>query len=331
MTNILIIALFLVAAVAAYFVSSRLAMYGDAVSEKTKTTSAFMGIIIGAAISLPELTASVTAIAIDSPNIAIGNLLGSNLFNLLALAVLDIVFRRHQVMGQTDIGSKLYIYLVIIMTLVVLVGLVLTLPTHIFHIGYNSVVLVLMYFGGVKWINNKTEKRVKRRNRKNEKYNEYSYKKVIVRFTLFAFAIMLVGSVLTVTADKIASITGLGSSFVGSFLVGASTSLPDAVSVITALKLRNYSMGVSSLLGSNAFNIMLLSFTDAIYVKNNLFSHASPSNIVTSVASIVVVLIILYSITRKKERTTFLYIMPPSLIVVVYATATLIVYQMKGM
>lgn len=331
MNNILIFGLFITAAIAAYFVASRLAMYGDAVSEKTKTTSAFMGILIGAAISLPELTASVTAIAIDSPDIAIGNLLGSNLFNLLALAILDIMFRRHQVMGQTDIGSKLYIYLVILMTLVVISGLTFTLPTHIFHIGYNSVILIVLYFGGVKLINNHTEKKVKRRNRKNEKYNDYSYKKVIVRFSLCAVAIMIVGSLLTTTADRIADITGLGSSFVGSFLVGATTSLPDAISVLTALKLRNYSMGVSSLLGSNAFNIMLLSFTDAIYFQNNLFAHASPSNIVTSVSSIVVILIILYSITRKKKRTTFLYVIPPSLIVVVYITVTVIVYQMKGM
>jgi len=331
MNNIFIFALFALAAVAAYFAASRLAMYGDAVSEKTKRTSAFMGIIIGAAISLPELTASVTAIAIDSPDIAIGNLLGSNLFNLLALAILDIVFRNHQVMDQTDIGSKLYIYLVILMTFVVLAGLTLSIPAHIFHIGYNSIVLVLIYFVGVKWINKHTEKRVKRRTRKNEKYNEYSYEKVIVRFGIYALSIMVIGSVLTITADQIASITGLGSSFVGSFLVGASTSLPDAVSVITALKLRNYSMGVSSLLGSTAFNIMLLSFTDAIYLKNNLFLHASPSNIVTSTASIIVVLLILYSITRKKKRTTFLYIIPPSLIVIVYVAATLTVYQMKEM
>ncbi|MGA9287205.1 MAG: sodium:calcium antiporter, partial [Anaerobacillus sp.] len=294
-----------------------------------KTSSAFMGIIIGAAISLPELTSSVTAIAIDSPDLAIGNLLGSNLFNLLALAVLDMVYRREQIMGQTDLGSKLYIYLVIIMTLIVVAGLSLTLPASIFHVGYSSIILVLVYLAGVKWINNQTEEKVKRKSRRTEKYGEFSYRRVVTMFILSAFGIMVVGTILTLTADRIADSTGLGASFVGSFLVGASTSLPDAVSVATALKLRNYSMGVSSLLGSNAFNIMLLSFTDVIYLKTNIFRHASMSNIITTVSSVIVVLVILYSITRKKEQTTFFYMLPSAIIVVIYFIATFTVYQMK--
>ncbi len=328
--NLLInLSLFVVAAIATYFVATRLAMYGDAISEKTKTTSAFMGIIIGAAISLPELTSSVTAIAIDSPDLAIGNLLGSNLFNLLALAVLDMVYRREQIMGQTDLGSKLYIYLVIVMTLIVVGGLSLTLPASIFHIGYSSIILVLVYLAGVKWINKQTEEKVKRKSRRNEKYGEFSYRRVVTMFILSAIGIMVVGTILTLTADRIAESTGLGASFVGSFLVGASTSLPDAVSVATALKLRNYSMGVSSLLGSNAFNIMLLSFTDVIYLKTNIFRHASMSNIITTVSSIVVVLVILYSITRTKKRSTLLYMLPSAIIVVIYFIATFTVYQMK--
>ncbi|WP_347549987.1 sodium:calcium antiporter [Pseudalkalibacillus hwajinpoensis] len=329
MNLILTIVLFIAAAFATYFIATRLAMYGDAISEKTKTTSAFMGIIIGAAISLPELTSSVTAIAINSPDLAIGNLLGSNLFNLLALAVLDMVYRNEQIMGQTDIGSKLYIYLVIVMTLIVVAGLSLTLPASIFHIGYSSIILVLLYFVGIKWINRKTEEKVKRKSRRNEKYGKFSYRKVVTMFVLSAVGIMIVGTVLTLTADRIAESTGLGASFVGSFLVGASTSLPDAVSVATALKLRNYSMGVTSLLGSNAFNLMLLSFTDAIYLKTNIFRHASMSNIVTTVASILVVLVILYSITRKKQRTTLFYMLPSVAIVVIYFIATFMVYQMK--
>ncbi|KGP71083.1 sodium:calcium antiporter [Pontibacillus yanchengensis] len=329
MNNILVFVAFILAAIATYFVASRLAMFGDGVSEKTKTSSAFMGIVIGAAISLPELTASVTAISIDSPDLAIGNLLGSNLFNLLALAVLDIIYRNHQIMGRTDNGSKLYIYLVVFMTLVVIAGLSLSLPAPLFNISFNSIVLVLIYFLGVKWVNSRTEQKVQRRKRKNEKYDDYSYKQVLYRFIICAVLIMIIGSVLTVSADQIAKITGLGSSFVGSFLVGASTSLPDAVSVITALRMRNYSMGVSSLLGSNAFNIMLLSFTDAIYLKNNLFDYASPSNIVTSISSIVVVLIILYTITRKQKRSTMMYVIPPTVIVIIYFVATFTVYQMK--
>lgn len=327
--DILMFVLFILSAIAAYYLAVQLASYGDGVKEKTKASSAFVGILIGVAISLPELTASVTAIMIDSPDLAMGNLLGSNLFNILALALLDIHYRRQQIMGHTNLESKLYSYLLILMTMVVMMGLSLTLPEGIYHVGYTSVVLVLLYFGGIKWINSRSEEKVKRRSRENRRFDDHSKNQVVLRFIIYGLLIMIAGSVLTITADQIAQITGLGTSFIGSILVGASTSLPDAVSVATVLKLRNYNMAVSSMLGSSAFNIMLLSFTDAIYLGNNLFQHAGPTHMVTSGGTILAVLLVLYSITRKKPRSTFVYILPSVLIVGVYLAATVVMFLMK--
>ncbi|SEA85830.1 cation:H+ antiporter [Thalassobacillus cyri] len=327
--DILMFVLFILSAIAAYYLAVQLASYGDGVKEKTKASSAFVGILIGVAISLPELTASVTAIMIDSPDLAMGNLLGSNLFNILALALLDIHYRRQQIMGHTNLESKLYSYLLILMTMVVMMALSLTLPEGIYHVGYTSVVLVLLYFGGIKWINSRSEEKVKRRSRENRRFDDHSKNQVVLRFIIYGLLIMIAGSVLTITADQIAQITGLGTSFIGSILVGASTSLPDAVSVATVLKLRNYNMAVSSMLGSSAFNIMLLSFTDAIYFGNNLFQHAGSTHMVTSGGTILTVLLVLYSISRKKPRSTFVYILPPLLIVGVYLAATVVMFLMK--
>ncbi|MFG6115912.1 sodium:calcium antiporter [Halobacillus sp. MO56] len=327
--DILMFVLFILSAIAAYYLAVQLASYGDGVKEKTRASSAFVGIIIGVAISLPELTSSVTAIMIDSPDLAMGNLLGSNLFNILALALLDIHYRRQQIMGHTNLESKLYSYLLILMTMVVMMALSLTLPEGIYHVGYTSVVLVLLYFGGIKWINSRSEEKVKRRSRENRRFDDHSKNQVVLRFIIYGLLIMVAGSVLTITADQIAQITGLGTSFIGSILVGASTSLPDAVSVATVLKLRNYNMAVSSMLGSSAFNLMLLSFTDAIYFGNNLFQHAGPTHMVTSGGTILTVLLVLYSITRKKPRSTFVYILPSLLIVGVYLAATVVMFLMK--
>ncbi|WP_028785105.1 sodium:calcium antiporter [Thalassobacillus devorans] len=327
--DILMFVLFILSAVAAYYLAVQLASYGDGVKEKTKASSAFVGILIGVAISLPELTASVTAIMIDSPDLAMGNLLGSNLFNILALALLDIHYRRQQIMGHTNLESKLYSYLLILMTMVVMMALSLTLPEGIYHVGYTSVVLVFLYFGGIKWINSRSEEKVKRRSRENRRFDDHSKNQVVLHFIIYALLIMAAGSVLTITADQIAQITGLGTTFIGSILVGASTSLPDAVSVATVLKLRNYNMAVSSMLGSSAFNLMLLSFTDAIYFGNNLFQHAAPTHMVTSGGTILMVLIILYSITRKKPRTTFVYILPSLLIAGIYLAAIVVMFLMK--
>ncbi|RWZ52326.1 sodium:calcium antiporter [Halobacillus fulvus] len=328
MSDWLVFVLFFLSGVLTFFVASRLSIYGDAVKEKTSASSAFMGAIIGIAISLPELTSSVTAIAIDSPDLAVGNLIGSNLFNIMGLAIFDIVYRKYQIMTHATVESKLYGWLVIMMTLIVIVGLGLTLPTHIFHISYTSIAIVILYFVGSKYINDRTEYKGRKVKRQNERYSEFTYKQVLTRFIGAAVAIMVIGSVLTITAERISVITGIGASFVGAFLVAISTSLPDAVSVGTALKLRNFNLGISSLLGSNAFNLMILAITDAIYFRGNLLAESSPANLITGAASIVFILLVILSITRRKARS-WGYLLPSTLIVITYFVTTYFVFQIK--
>ncbi|MCA0985050.1 sodium:calcium antiporter [Halobacillus yeomjeoni] len=328
MNSWMVFAIFILSGVSTFFVASRLAIFGDAVKEKTKASSAFIGALIGIAISLPELTSSVTAVWIDSPDLAVGNLVGSNLFNIMGLAIFDVVYRRHQIMTHATVESKLYGWLVVFMTMIVMAGLTLTLPAHIFHISYTSIAIVLLYFIGSKWINDRTEYQGRKVKREQDRYKEYSYKQVLWRFIAYAIAIMVIGSILTITAERISTITGIGASFIGSFLVAISTSLPDAVSVGTALKLRNFNLGISSLLGSNAFNLMILAFTDVIYFKGNLLENASPANLVTGGASILFILLIILSISRKKAKS-FGYLWPSVAIIAAYFVTTYLVFEMK--
>lgn len=328
MSSWIIFALFILSGVSTFFVASRLSIYGDAVKEKTKASSAFMGAIIGIAISLPELTSSVTAIIIDSPDLAVGNLIGSNLFNIMGLAIFDIVYRRYQILTHATAESKMYGWLVIYMTIIVIAGLSLTLPTHIFHISYTSIAVIMLYFIGSKFINNRTSYQGRKVKKQNERYKDFTYKQVLFRFIMYALLIMVIGSVLTITAERISVITGIGASFIGAFLVAISTSLPDAVSVGTALKLRNFNLGISSLLGSNAFNLMILAITDLIYIKGNLLQQSSPANLFTGAASILFILLIIYSITRKKVQP-WSYMLPSVLIIISYFVTTYLVFQIK--
>ncbi|AKG05416.1 sodium:calcium antiporter [Salimicrobium jeotgali] len=322
---------FFVSAIATFFIASNLAVFGDAVKEKTKATSTFVGAVIGIAISLPELTSSVTAVFIDTPGLAVGNLIGSNLFNLLGLAVFDIIYRKHEIMTRTTVESKLYAYLVIFLTMIVIVAVAFPLPTPFLHVSYSSVALVLFYAVGARFINKRTEykgRKVKNE-KKQERYRDYTKKQVLTRFISLSVAIMVMGSILTITAEEIAQITGLGSSFIGAFLVAISTSLPDASSVGTALKMRNYNLAISSLIGSNAFNILILAITDVMYFRGNLFSESSRVNVIVAVASVVFVLLFLISISRKNPKYQFTYMIPSFLIIILYFAVTFFSFQMK--
>jgi len=71
----------------------KLSHYGTQIAKRTGLGQTFMGIILFSTItSLPELTVCITSSSIvEAPDLAIGNIFGSNLFNLLLIAVLDIV------------------------------------------------------------------------------------------------------------------------------------------------------------------------------------------------------------------------------------------------
>ena len=75
-----------------------------------------------------------------------------------------------------------------------------------------------------------------------------SPKAAIVSFVIAALIILAAGTALSITGDQIAIITGIGSSFIGSFLIAAATSLPEAISVFVALRLSNVNMAVGAIL-----------------------------------------------------------------------------------
>jgi len=84
---------FLVCTAAIVFAGAKLSEYGDVIAEKTGLGRTWIGVVLMASVtSLPELMTGVSSVAIfDLPNIAAGDALGSCMFNLLIIALLDVV------------------------------------------------------------------------------------------------------------------------------------------------------------------------------------------------------------------------------------------------
>ena len=83
---------FIISAVIIVFVADRLAKYGDVIAVRTNLGGLLVGtIFLAAATSLPELITSISAFQVDAPDLAAGNLFGSNMVNVLLLALIDLV------------------------------------------------------------------------------------------------------------------------------------------------------------------------------------------------------------------------------------------------
>ncbi|MDE5412629.1 sodium:calcium antiporter [Alkalihalobacterium chitinilyticum] len=325
--------IFILCAVITVICAIKLSTYADALSEKTALGGMLVGtIFLAGATSLPEVTTSITAIVLDNPDIAVGNVLGSNMFNLLILASFDLYYRRKQIFKGAS-GEHFYTASIgLLLAVTTLLALTLRLNITLLGVGIDTLIIVTIYAAGMYVLTSRAKKdtlgyeepEVEEENKLNT--SAISLKRAIYGFIIAAVVILVSGSFLTITGDRIAVITGLGSSFVGSFLIAATTSLPEAIAVLIAIQLRNYNLAIGSILGSNLFNMLILVGTDVLYQKGAVLSFVSPVNQITAAAVAVLSVIVLYSLLRKNYHSATSYAFPSVLLIIIYLVSSYLIF-----
>jgi len=100
---------FVVCTAVIVYAGSRLAKYGDIIAEKTGLGRAWIGLVLMAAVtSLPELITGISAVTFAGvPDIAVEDVLGSCVFNMLILAFLDAIYRPMPISAKAHQGNVL--------------------------------------------------------------------------------------------------------------------------------------------------------------------------------------------------------------------------------
>jgi cation:H+ antiporter len=112
-------------------------------------------------------------------------------------------------------------------------------------------------------------------------------RQAVVRYAAASLVVVAAGIAMPFTAVRLATEMGWGQSFVGTLLVAAATSLPEAASTIAALRIGAIDLAIGNLFGSNLFNILVLAIDDIAYAKGPLLWSISPSHAVSGVAAII--------------------------------------------
>jgi cation:H+ antiporter len=116
--------------------------------------------------------------------------------------------------------------------------------------------------------------------------------------------------------------TGIGATFIWTSLVAITTSLPELVTAIAAVRLGAFDLAVGNLFGSNAFNMAAFFFADAAYRGGGLLSHVSSAHALTALWSILMMNVGLMGIIYRAEKR-FMLIEPDSLLMIVLYLAGL--------
>jgi len=293
-----------VAAAAILLVSDRLSRCADTLAHRLGVGRGFIGVILlGAVTSLPELITTLASISVvGSADIAVGNVFGSNLFNVLIIAVVDLFYRRR----STDSGNVLAAVLATLVALVAIFGLLF--GTEIGGLGYFSWVSVVIAVGYV------ISMRLLYRHDQAEQETledvgedpspDIKTGRIVLSTLLSASAVIVAGAIASHGVGEIAEQHQLGESFAGGLFLAAATSLPELVVSLSAMRMGATSMAAGNIFGSNLFNLAILPIAD-LFVDQPLFSAvAARQHLVLAVTGVCLTCLALTGFLMDSRRPT---------------------------
>jgi cation:H+ antiporter len=327
---------FLVCAVVIITAGTYLTKYADAIAEITKLGRLLIGsILLAGTTSLPELTVDISAVRQNNADLAVGDLFGSSLMNLLILAILDLSSHaRGKMLSKQAASHALSGSLSVALTALAGIGL-FTGPFVAEYVPLPvspTVILIgVAYVLGVRLVY--LDQRISARTEADHAAGEtaeptnITLRHAILGFLACAVVIVIAGPYLAHAAGRIAELSGLGSTFVGTTLVAFSTSLPELVSMLAALRIGAIDLAIGNVFGSNAFNMVLLLPLDLASAEP-LLAVVSQEHIVTCLATILATQVaVMGQLYRVESRTHF--IEPDAWLIIAIITAALtIVYYL---
>ncbi len=319
------------------YCGTKLSRYGDVIAEKTGMGRAWIGLILMAGVtSLPELITGVSSVTIaDTPDIALGDVMGSCVFNLAIIALMDILHGPGPIFSRAEHSHNLTAGFGVILIGLASLSIMAAGSIPAFgHIGLYTPAIIGIYAVGIRSVflfqKRKIATFVDEMARRLQ-YEHVSMKMAVVRYALNAVVIIAAAAWLPFIGDRLAEATGLGRTFIGSILIAMTTSFPELVVSIAALRIGAADMAIANLLGSNIFNIFILAVDDIFYVKGPLLSAVSEIHAVTGFMAVIMTGIVVASLTYRMEKKTAFRIGWDALaLLAAYMVNLLLLYSMRG-
>lgn len=296
---------FAVCAVAIGLAGPVLTQYGDVIARLTGLSRSWIGLVLLAtATSLPELFTGISSVAIAKvPDIAVGDALGSCVFNLVMLVLLDELSRDEPLYRRVDQGHVLTagfgIVLIGTVGAIILIGRG-SLSVQLFHVSIYTPLLALLYLIAMRAAF-EYERRTPPPPQILQAESDITLSGALLRYAAAAAVIVAAGTWLPFVGAQIADTMGWQTSFVGTLLIAAATSIPELVVSISALRLKAVDMAIGNLLGSNLFDVLVLAIDDLAYRDGPLLSSVSTVHAISAFAAVVMSGIFIIAMLYKPE------------------------------
>jgi cation:H+ antiporter len=327
-----LLGLFVLLAVVIVACGVALTHFADRIAEMTAMGHSLAGLLLlAAATSLPELSVGWAAVRIAAPDLALGELLGSCLWNLLLLAILDLSTRtRGRMFSRDSAAQALLATVTVLLAAIIMMGLTLKSQFVFLRISPLSWSILLCYVLCVRLVYRDHGNR-DHDSRAEVDRGELSRRGpgilvAIAGFSISAALIFFAAPNLATVADQLAEKTGWGDSFLGVAFVALVTSLPEAVTTLAAIRLGHVNMAVANIFGSNAFNLTIVAALD-FASPNSLLASVAEVHLISVTAVILVTAVALLGILYRAEKRYWLIEPDAVLVITLLIGAMVLIYR----
>lgn len=245
--------------------------------------------IVAMGTSAPEAAVSITAALKDSAGIAVGNIVGSNILNVLIILGLTACVATLSV-AKSTIRIEIP-YMIAISLLLLLFGW--TGNEITFWEGVGLWVAFLLYLGYLF--------RMAKKNKETPPEEASSRPLwMLLVLSIIGLALIVWGSDVTVdAATALARYFGMSERFIGLTIVALGTSLPELFSSLTAARKGNADIAIGNIVGSNIFNILFVLGTTALITPVPFAARFT----VDTIVAVLVGVLLLVCVARSKKLT----------------------------
>lgn len=332
--------LFAVAGGAVWLAAVRLTRRVDAIATRIGLGQEMAGLLLlGGVTSLPELAVATTATLQGSPALTINDLLGSAAVNVILLALADATIRGRALTSVQGSPKVLLMGVLGIVTMAIVVAPTITGDVLLLGIGRWSWVMLLVYAGAV-WVMAHSHaddawRPLIRSQPSGQGADEAggagpdSLRRLVLRAAGAALVVLVAGFVLASTGEAIARQTGLGSSFFGVVFLAFATSLPEASTVLTAVRLKRYEMAISDVLGTNLFNVTIVVLVDALHPGGPVLLDTGRFASFAALLALVLTSLFLIGLVERRDRTFAGLGVDSVLVLLTYSGGLAVLYALR--
>jgi cation:H+ antiporter len=248
--------------------------------------------LVAAGTSLPEMAASITASINHKPEIAVANVIGSNIFNItLVLAAVFIVAKKvnpHRDFFAKD--SSWALFPVLIFILMALDGS---------FSRFDGLLLMLLMFAYVLFLLRAGKDIIKADEDEDKKIEPFLWSKVGI-LTILGFVLVIVGADYTIeSASTIAKSFGVSDWIIGIIMISLGTSMPELMVSVTAALKGKADMAIGAIIGSNMANTTMVLGSAALVNKIDI----DPTKYMFDISTMLVATLMLVFISANKLYT----------------------------